>query len=86
MSIVFRFSPRSKETDRSCPMIQRHSERGDNPEDVMYECFEEARRRTRQAKTMYVIRNTYMVRDILTGDDGMATSLEVRVPFLDHAS
>jgi asparagine synthase (glutamine-hydrolysing) len=59
---------------------------GDSPENVMYRYFDQARATDPVDQMLYVDTKTYMVGDILTKVDrmSMATSLEVRVPILDH--
>jgi asparagine synthase (glutamine-hydrolysing) len=60
--------------------------RGGNPEDVMYRYFDEAAATDPISQMLYVDTKTYLAADILTKVDrmSMATSLEVRVPLLDH--
>ena len=59
---------------------------GGNPENVMYRYFDQAPAKDPVDQMLYVDTKAYMVGDILTKVDrmSMATSLEVRVPILDH--
>jgi asparagine synthase (glutamine-hydrolysing) len=59
---------------------------GGKPENVMYRYFDHAPASDPISQLLYVDTKTYMVGDILTKVDrmSMATSLEVRVPLLDH--
>src|SRR5580693_1337172 len=59
---------------------------GGNPENVMQRYFDQAPAKNPTDQMLYLDSKTYMVGDILTKVDrmSMATSLEVRVPILDH--
>ena len=59
---------------------------GENPENVMLRHFADAKATDPVSRLLYLDTKTYMVGDILTKVDrmSMATSVEVRVPLLDH--
>ena len=59
---------------------------GENPEAVMLGHFADAKATDPVSRLLYLDTKTYMVGDVLTKVDrmSMATSLEVRVPLLDH--
>ena len=75
--------------ERDTPLLSddfREVLRKGNPERVMYEAFDRAPAKDPIDKLLYLDTKTYLVGDILTKVDrmSMATSLEVRVPILDH--
>ena len=75
--------------EREIPLLSdefREVLRDHNPENVMYKYFDQAPAKNPVDQLLYVDTKTYMVGDILTKVDrmSMATSLEVRVPILDH--
>jgi asparagine synthase (glutamine-hydrolysing) len=76
--------------ERDIPLLSREFREilrtVENPENVMYKYFEAAPAQDPVSQTMYVDTKAYMVGDILAKVDrmSMATSLEVRIPLLDH--
>ena len=76
--------------EREMPLLSndfREAVRGyEDPQCLMYRYFDNAPAHDAVSQMLYVDTKTYMVADILTKVDrmSMATSLEVRVPILDH--
>ncbi len=66
--------------------LRKSLNNGGGPEQVMYRYFDQAPATNPVDKLLYVDTKSYLVGDILTKVDrmSMATSLEVRVPILDH--